>query len=149
MGCKPDLPLDPTGSGLLYLRVIGDWAYTASEIRLQGAQTSATCEITGVRLTLDQYERGGGFFGKSSGGQMKCGGSLSGFSGSFAGYPIGTGYTYNQFIAFDFGAPDWRHQGFVTTTDSVRVDSISGTFILDNGGLVFAGKFRMVREPSQ
>jgi hypothetical protein len=145
-GCKPDLPVDPRlPAGIKFLQVTGTWDYSASAIRLEGGDSSDSCEIAGVRVTLEQIEKAGAFTGRSVGGQMTCTGSLSPLSSSLVGFPISNGYTFDQFIAFDLGAPDWRHDGLVITADSVRVDSLSGSFRLDNGGLVFKGDFRMVR----
>ena len=143
--CKPQLPVDPDPAGIKFLQVTGDWPYTASNIHLAGSSGPAPCAITGVRVSLTQIERAGAFSGRSTGGTMTCTGPLAFLSGPLIDYPIDNGYTFNQYVAFDLGAPDWRHDGLVMTSDSIVVDSMSGSFTLMNGGVEFQGEFRAVR----
>lgn len=146
-GCKPDLPVDPNPvAGLKFLEVTGHWAYSATDVRLSGSPSPGPCEITGVTLTLTKIPKAGAFSGRSTGGRLTCMGDLSFLSGPLADYPIAEGYTFNQFVAFDLGSPDWRHDGYVATADSVSVDSMSGNFKLMNGGIMLEGLFRAVRQ---
>ena len=147
-GCKPDLPVDPgTPEGVRFLEISGAWSYSATDVKLVGSASPGPCEITGVKLTLTQVTNAGAFSGHSTGGEMKCAGSLAFLSGPLVDYPIGNGYTFNEFVAFDLGTPAWRHDGLVTTMDSIDIDTMRGTFTLVNGGIAFEGRFSAVRAP--
>lgn len=143
--CKPDLPVDPGLSGTRFFDVTGSWTYTATNVRLAGSAPPGPCEISGVTLILTQVPKAGAFSGRSTGGRMTCTGSLAFLSGPLIDYPIDDGYTLNEFTSFNIGGPDWRHEGYVVTKDSVVVDTMSGTFKLRNGGIDFQGDFRTVR----
>ena len=143
--CRPDISGPDVPEGARFFELTGEWAYTASNIRRAGSSNDAGCEIGGVVLELEQVEDAGAFTGRSSGGALSCSGELAFLSGPLVSYPIGKGYTLNQFVAFDFGSPDWRHDGLVVSTDSVKIDSMNGTFTLKTEGVVFEGDFRAVR----
>lgn len=147
-GCKPDLPVDPgLPANVRFLEVTGEWTYSATDVRLRGSPSPGPCTITGITLTLTKIPKAGAFTGRSTRGRLECTGELAFLSGPIAELPIDNGYTFNQFIAFDLGSPDWRHDGLVSTTDSVSVDSISGGFKLNNGGIEFEGHFRAIHRP--
>lgn len=149
-GCGPDLPTQPgPPPGVRFLQVTGDWEYFASEMRLAGSTGAAPCQIRDVTLSITQIRRAGAFSGRASPGQLTCGGELSFLSGPLTDYPVGNGYTFNQYISFDLGTPDWRHEGLVATEDSVWGVSMSGSFRLRSGGLLFDGKFRASRRPGR
>jgi hypothetical protein len=143
--CNPEIPTDPPPAGVSFLELSGQWVYSASELRRAGSPGDAPCEVTGTILELRQIEGAGAFTGTSSGGVLTCPGELSMLSGPLIPYRIGEGYTFNQFVSFDFGSPDWRHDGLVVSKDSVTVDSMSGEFTIRNAGVVFEGRFRAVR----
>ena len=144
--CRPDDFSGPeVPEGVSFLELTGEWNYTATDIRRAGSSSDAGCQINGVVLELEQVENAGAFTGRSSGGALACSGELAFLSGPLVSYPIGKGYTLNQFVAFDFGSPDWRHDGLVVTTDSVHIDSMNGNFTLRTEGVVFEGNFRAVR----
>jgi hypothetical protein len=143
--CRPDLSEPDVPDGVRFLEVTGDWAYAASNVRRAGSSDGAGCQISGAVLHLEQVEGAGAFTGRSSGGELICSGELGFLSGPLVSYRIGEGYTFNQFIAFDFGSPDWRHDG-VVSAGSVQVDSMNGKFTLKTEGVVFEGIFRAVRQ---
>ena len=145
-GCRPDDLSGPeVPAGVEFREITGEWAYTATDIRRAGSSTDPGCQISGVVLELEQVEDAGAFTGRSSGGALACSGELGFLSGPLVSYPIGEGYTFNQFVSFDFGSPDWRHDGLVVSTDSVKIDSMNGKFTLRTEGVVFEGDFRAVR----
>ena len=143
--CRPDLTESELPDGVKFLEVTGEWAYTASDIHRAGGSTQVGCQISGVVLQLTKVKGAGAFTGRSSGGALACSGELAFLSGPLVSYPIGDGYTFNQFVSFDFGSPDWRHDGLVASTDSAKIDSMSGKFTLKTEGVVFEGNFRAVR----
>jgi hypothetical protein len=143
--CRPDLTGTEVPEGVRFLELTGEWAYTASDVHRAGSSTEAGCQISGVVLQLTKVKDAGAFTGRSSGGALACSGELGFLSGPLVSYPIGNGYTFNQFVSFDFGSPDWRHDGLVVSTDSVNIDSMSGKFTLKTEGVVFEGNFRAVR----
>ena len=144
--CSPEIPSGPEiPPGVKFLELTGSWLYTASEVQRAGSTGGAPCEITGVVLELEKIKGAGAFSGKSAGGNLTCAGELAFLSGPLASYSILEGYAFNEFISFDFGSPDWRHDGLVVSTDSTTIDSMSGKFTLRNAGVVFEGKFRAVR----
>ena len=146
VACAPDISL-PTEvpPGVKFLQVTGEWSYSATEIRRIGVPSDPPCEITGVTLRLDQIPTAGAFSGRSSGGTLVCTGELALFSGPLASLPIQTGYTFNEFVAFDFGSADWRHDGRVSTSDSVNVTSMTGTFTVKGGSVELRGEFMVHR----
>ena len=138
--CSPEKETVPgTGADLTFPPVGGTWSYTATGVRLAGTGGEAPCEITGVTLQINQFrykgKRVGDFDGQSSGGTLSCRGDLSSLSGAIQPYPVGEGYTFNEFIAFNIGTLDWRHAGYVAG------DSMSGTFVLKQGSIRFEGNF--------
>ena len=138
-GCTGDEP--PTESGISYQAVGGDWAYTASEVRLAGTDGEAPCQITGLVLHIEQLSykgaRVGTLRGRTTGGTLTCGGNLSGFGGPVASYALGNAHTVNENIGFDIGTPDWRHDAVVDAS----ADTMSGNFVLRNGALQLTGRF--------
>ena len=139
-GCGPDEEIPPLPTGVKYFsQVSGTWDYTGSEVRLAGSAASGECAITGVVLDIEQIKHAGAFSGRSSGGVLTCQGELSALSGPLQEYPVGDGYTFNGFIGFDIGTPDWRHEG------KVDGESMGGTFKLRSGSLQFEGKYTAVR----
>lgn len=150
--CKPDLGVEPDlPPGVrIFLTLAGTWRYTATDVRLAGSSGPAPCRIDGVTLQLEQ-RRGertgrpiGAFTGRSQGGQLTCAGNLAFLSGPVSSFPVDSGYTFNEFVAFDIGSPTWRHDGRVSTHDSVRVDSMWGAFTLNSGGIELNGLFSAV-----
>jgi hypothetical protein len=144
-GCRPDLSGPDLSGGAKFLELTGAWDYTASDLRRAGTSSESSCRISGVVLDLVKIKDAGAFTGRSSGGALTCSGELGFLSGPLVSYRIGGGYTLNQFVAFDFGSPDWRHDGLVVSSDSVNIDSMNGTFTLKTEGVVFEGNFRAVR----
>lgn len=136
-GSEGEIPTPPPG--VSFQQVTGKWQYTGSEVRLAGSGATGQCEITGVVLDIEQIRHAGAFSGRTSGGVLTCQGELSVLSGPLQEYPVGNGYTFNEFIGFDIGTPDWRHEGLV------EGDSMSGHFKLKNGSLQFEGRYVAVR----
>jgi len=130
-GCRPDIT-DPTAVELQDMS--GEWEYAASQLRATGAPGAGECVIEEVTLTIAPW-RATGFFGRSDGGRLRCTGALEPLSEALASYPVRRGGMVLHHIAFDFGTPDWRHQGFVDA------DSMWGTFALRSGGTELAGRF--------
>ncbi|MDQ3606994.1 MAG: hypothetical protein M3418_12520, partial [Gemmatimonadota bacterium] len=91
----------------------GDWAYSATEIRVKGGNLPEECRIDGMRLTFGEWESKG-LFGRSSGGQMLCSGTLASLSGQLPSYPIRDGGSVAQHFSFSIGTSDWLHTGFIT-----------------------------------
>ena len=143
--CRPEISGPDVPEGVSFLELTGAWDYTASDVRRAGSSNDAGCQISGVVLQLVKVKDAGAFTGRSSGGALACSGELGFLSGPLVSYPIGEGYTFNQFVSFDFGSPDWRHDGLVVSTDSVKIDSMNGKFTLKTEGVVFEGNFRAVR----
>lgn len=143
--CRPDLSGPEIPEGVTFLELTGDWKYVASDLRRAGSGPESSCKIEGAVLHLEKIENAGAFTGSSSGGALTCTGELGFLSGPLTPYPIENGYTFNQFVAFDYGSPDWRHDGLVSTSDATNIDSMSGTFTLRTEGVVFEGKFRLDR----
>lgn len=152
-GCSPDLTV-PNPNRLPDLS--GEWAYTASEIRLTGSTSGDSCTIEGVTMTLGEWVDIG-TFGRTSEGVMRCTGELSRLSGPLPSYPVRRGGMVAHHFGFDFSGPDWRHQGFVSH-DTVKVvalgdtirrvvftDTLSGSFRMRSAGVAFEGKYRAVR----
>lgn len=145
--CSPEIPTDPIKpDGVrVFLQITGDWSYSATDVRRIGAPSDPPCRITGVRLSLTQVRGAGAFFGRSTGGTLTCTGELALLSGPLTSFQIADGYTFDEFVSFDFGSPDWRHGGLVTTADSVNVETMVGTFTLKTGGVGLEGTFRAER----
>lgn len=138
--CSPETQVLPgTGAEVDFPPVSGTWSYAASEVRLAGTDGEPPCQITGVVLTINQFrykgELVGDFDGRTAGGALACRGDLSSLSTALQAYPVGQGYAFDQYISFNIGTLDWRHEGFVAG------DSMSGTFVLKQGLLRFEGKF--------
>lgn len=138
-GCQGDEP--PTEPGISYQAVGGEWAYTASEVRVAGSDGEAPCQIGGLVLHIEQLSykgaRVGTLKGRTSGGTLTCGGLLSGMSGPVAEFALGNAHTFNDNVSFDIGTPDWRHEGQV----DAAADSMGGHFRLKNGALQLQGRF--------
>jgi hypothetical protein len=117
--------------------VAGEWAYTASDIRLAGRPAGPACEITGMTLALGPW-RPTGFFGRTSGGDLSCTGDLAPISGPLPSYPVRRGGAVLHFIAFDIGSEDWRHDG------TISGDSMTGVFRLQQGSIRMEGNFLAV-----
>lgn len=152
-GCRPDLTV-PNPNRLPDLS--GEWSYTASEIRLTGSTSGASCTIEGVTMKLGEWVDIG-LFGRASEGTMRCTGELSPLSGPLPSYPVRRGGMVAHHIAFDFSDPGWRHEGFlshdtvkvVALGDTIRrvvfTDTMSGRFRMRSAGVGFEGKFLAVR----
>lgn len=152
-GCRPDLT-EPNPNRLPDLS--GDWSYSASEIRLVGSSSGASCRIDGVVMTLGEWVDIG-LFGRAKGGSLRCTGELEPFSGPLPELPVRRGGMLAHYIAFDFSGPDWRHEGALshdtvtvvalgdTTRRVVFTDTMSGWFRMNSNGVRFDGKFRAVR----
>lgn len=137
--CSPETVGGGTEVDVEFRPVAGTWAYTASEVRLAGAGGEAPCRITGMVLEINQFRNNGrlvgDFDGRASGGTLDCRGELSSLSGAIQPFAVGQGYTFNEYVSFNIGTRDWRHDGFVAG------DSMSGTFVLRQGSLGFEGRF--------
>lgn len=136
-GCTDAPPTEPNAPRRA---VAGEWAYTAPEVRPAGSGGEAPCEITGLVLHIEQLRYKGAIVGtlegRTSGGRLTCRGDLSVLSGPLASYKLGNAHTIKEFIAFDIGTPDWRHDA-VLAGDS----AMSGHFLLRNGALRLQGSF--------
>lgn len=145
VSCSPDIPSEPETAGIRYFELTGSWVYTASGVRRAGSEGDAPCAIQQMTLTLEKVKGLRDFSGRTSGGRFVCSGELAFLSGPLVPYAVTAGTTFNQFVSFNIGSPDWRHHGIVVTTDSVNIDSMAGKFTLRNAGIVFEGDFRLVR----
>lgn len=138
-GCYDTPP--PTDPEVSHQAVAGEWAYRAPEVRLEGSAGDAPCEITGVVIELKQLShkgrRVGTLEGRTRGGTLTCRGNLAPLSGPIESYPIGNAHTFNQYVSFNFGTADWRHDGIV----DAAADSMGGIFVLRNGALRLEGTF--------
>jgi len=141
--CSPATEGAGTGTEVRFPRVSGTWSYAATDVRLAGSGGDAPCRITGVVLEINQFRNSAGlvgdFEGRASGGTLACGGELSSLGGALQPYTVWQGYAFNEYISFNIGTRDWRHDGFV------EGDSMSGTFVLKHGSLSFEGKFAAKR----
>jgi hypothetical protein len=134
-GCRPDM----SGPEAVVLPDLsGDWSYSAEEIRAAGMHGGGECAIDQVTLTLAPW-RATGFFGRSDGGRLQCSGALTPLSTELPSYPIRRGGMVSHHIAFDFGNPEWRHQGYM------EADTMWGTFLLRTGGAELTGTFKARR----
>lgn len=137
-GCSPDIPTVVHNLP----DVVGEWSYSATNITVVGRGGSARCEIEGVTLFIGPW-RYSGFYGRSEGGRLNCTGNLRPLDGDLPSYPVRRGGAVAEFIAFDIGTPDWRHEGTL-----VR-DTMSGNFRLRSGGVDLQGQFRVVRRSNE
>lgn len=152
-GCRPDIA-GPNPNR--HPDVSGEWSYTATEMRMAGSASGASCSIEGMTMLLGEWVDVG-FFGRASGGAMQCTGELSRFSGPLPSYPVRRGGMVHHYISFDLAGPDWRHEGALSHDtvvvaafgDTIRrvvfTDTMSGSFRMETGGIRFDGKFHAVR----
>lgn len=115
--------------------VEGEWAYSAFDIRVVGQPSAARCEITGVTLELGPW-RSEGFTGRTEGGRLECSGELSPLSTDLPSYPVRRGGSVLDFIAFDIGSPDWRHDG------KIGADTMGGIFWIQQPAYRLEGRFK-------
>lgn len=158
-GCKPELP---TVAKPDLPDLSGEWAYSASEMRLAGSDSGAECRIEGLTLRLGPWANEG-LSGRSTGGELRCTEDLAPFSRALLSYPVREGgfvaLPSGMYFSFSLGSADWRHEGSlshdtvktVVLGDTVRkvvfTDTIFGSFRLRTGGVEFQGRYLAVRRP--
>ena len=133
--CKPELPVDPSKS---LIDLSGPWTYGATGMRLEGLEDGSQCVVEGMTLEVGPWAADG-LTGRTAGGVLSCTGALVRFSGPLERFHIQGGGNVDQYVSFEFGGPDWRHDGEIVG------DTMRGAVKLASGRTEFHGQFRAVR----